>query len=99
MIYLKQLKIFSYYRKFLRFLADLLCENLSLESVFKEIIITQLLLKIKTYRKKTKKKTKKKKKNNIIIHPTNCRTTRYTKECSVCFLTKVSIFVQNYFVF
>ena len=59
MIYLKQLKIFSYYRKFLRFLADLLCENLSLASVFKAIIITQLVLKITTYRKKQTKKQKK----------------------------------------
>ena len=69
MIYLKQLKIFSYYRKFLRFLADLLCENLSLASVFKAIIITQLLLKITTYKKKTNKKTKKTT-TLLFTHPT-----------------------------
>ena len=87
MINIEQLKIYSYYIKFLQFLKDLQCKNVSQASAFNAAIITQLIFKKTTCRKKIKN-------SNITPPPPNCHMTICFKIYSMCFLTMVSIFVQ-----
>ena len=86
-INIEQLKIYSYYIKFLQFLKDLQCKNVSQASAFNAAIITQLIFKKTTCRKKIKN-------SNITPPPPNCHMTICFKIYSMCFLTMVSIFVQ-----